>query len=196
MLIGRSKRKLKQEFERDVLPMVDRLYGFAVYLCGNREEAQDLVQDTLVKAFRSFARFTPGTNLKAWLYTIMTNTHKNNRRRRSNHWIELDESLLHGDEEIAWSKAPESPEVVAIRKTVGDTVRQGIERLPPDFRAVVLLADFEGYSYREISDILGCPMGTVMSRLHRGRRALKAALGDDAKLDLVAADEEGGRHGL
>jgi len=168
-------RRIKTEFEAQVLPLADRLFGFAYYLSGNRDDAQDLVQETLIKAFRSFSRFTPGTNLKAWLYTILANTHKNNQRRRGG-WLELDEAIQHEDETPGLHSTTDSPEVVAIRAGTREKVRRAMDRLPPEFRAVVLLADLEEYSYREIADILECPMGTVMSRLHRGRQAIKRQL--------------------
>ncbi len=166
--------------------MSERLFSFAYYLSGSRADAEDLVQDTMIKAYRSFDRFTLGTNLKAWLYTILSNTFKNNLRRRSRDWIELDENVLRGQVDRPLASVEDDPEVVALRSTLGETVRAGIEKLSPDFRAVVLLADLEGYAYREIADILGVPIGTVMSRLHRGRKALKQHL--EAAAGEVVAD--------
>jgi len=174
-----SKRGKASAFERDVMPLLDPLFGFAVYLSGNRAEAEDLVQDTLLKAYRSFDRFEPGTNLKAWLYTILTNTFRNRIRRRHD-WVELDEGAG-ADLDGPFSSGAIGPEGAAIDASVGERVREAIDRLPPDFRAVVLLADLEGYAYREIADILGVPIGTVMSRLHRGRQGLKRMLGEVAR---------------
>lgn len=168
--------------------MSERLFSFAYYLCGNRADAEDLVQDTMIKAFKSFDRFTLGTNLKAWLYTILSNTFKNNLRRRSRDWIELDEAVLGGQIERPLATVEEDPEIVALRSTLGATVRDGIDKLTPDFRTVVLLADLEGYAYREIADILSVPIGTVMSRLHRGRKALKQHLEAAAGEIVVGAE--------
>lgn len=176
MLLFSRKRKARDAFEADVLPLVDRLFGFAMYLSGDRREAEDLVQDTLVKAYRSFDRFEPGTNLRAWLYTILANTYKNRLRRRDQNWGSLDDLSPAGEAETVWSDPAIDPESVTDDADLQQRVREAIDKLPPDFRAVVLLADLEGYAYREIADILGVPIGTVMSRLHRGRQALKRHL--------------------
>ncbi len=193
MLLFSRKRKARDAFEAEVLPLVDRLYGFGVYLSGDRREAEDLVQDTLVKAYRAFDRFEPGTNLRAWLYTILANTYKNRLRRRDQGWTSLDDLSPAGEAETAWSEGSIDPEVAADDLSVQERVRAAIDKLPPDFRAVVLLADLEGYAYREIADILGVPIGTVMSRLHRGRQALKrhlAGLAAEVVPHLVGADVE------
>jgi RNA polymerase sigma-70 factor (ECF subfamily) len=193
VLLFSRKRKARDAFEAEVLPLVDRLYGFGVYLSGDRREAEDLVQDTLVKAYRAFDRFEPGTNLRAWLYTILANTYKNRLRRRDQGWTSLDDLSPAGEAETAWSEGSIDPEVAADDLSVQERVRAAIDKLPPDFRAVVLLADLEGYAYREIADILGVPIGTVMSRLHRGRQALKrhlAGLAAEVVPHLVGADVE------
>ena len=193
MLLFSRKRKARDTFEADVLPQVDRLYGFAVYLSGDRREAEDLVQDTLVKAYRSFDRFEPGTNLRAWLYTILANTYKNRLRRRDQHWASLDDLSPAGEAETAWSEGSVDPESVTDDADLQERVRGAIDKLSPDFRAVVLLADLEGYAYREIADILGVPIGTVMSRLHRGRQALKrhlAVLAAEVVPHLVGGEAE------
>jgi len=193
VLLFSRQRKARDAFEADVLPQVDRLYGFAVYLSGDRREAEDLVQDTLVKAYRSFDRFEPGTNLRAWLYTILANTFKNRLRRRDQHWASLDDLSPAGEAETAWSEGSVDPEAVTDDADLQQRVREAIDKLPPDFRAVVLLADLEGYAYREIADILGVPIGTVMSRLHRGRQALKrhlAGLAAEVVPHLVGGEAE------
>ena len=193
MLLFSRHKKAQSAFEAEVLPQLDRLYGFAVYLSGDRREAEDLVQDTLVKAYRSFDRFEPGTNLRAWLYTILANTYKNRLRRRDQHWASLDDLSPAGEAETAWSEGSVDPESVTDDADLQERVRGAIDKLSPDFRAVVLLADLEGYAYREIADILGVPIGTVMSRLHRGRQALKrhlAGLAAEVVPHLVGGEAE------
>jgi RNA polymerase sigma-70 factor, ECF subfamily len=186
-------------FERDSLSYLPSLLAVAARLTRNTAEGEDLVQDTLVKAMRAKSQFEPGTNLKAWLLRILTNTFINRYRRGS-----LERSVVDGaDADPLWDgwmstasmEAMRDPESTALRPMLEAEIRAALAELPEDFRLAVLLADVEELSYREISDILGCPIGTVMSRLHRGRRILKMKLIDHARElgivpDTVASEAE------
>ena len=160
------------------------LYSAAVRMTRNPTEAQDLVQETYLKAYRGFHSFQEGTNLKAWLYRILTNTYINSYRAKKRRPEQADvddvEDLylyrrLGG---LEGSVAGRSAEEEVLDRFTDTEVKEAVESLPEQFRMVVLLADVEGFSYKEISEILDIPMGTVMSRLHRGRRALQKALFD------------------
>lgn len=173
-------------FERDALPLAPQLYGAAVRMTRNPANAEDLVQETFLKAYRAYGTFEEGTNLKAWLYRILTNTFINNYRRDSRRPQETDLGELEdlylfrrlARETSATSST--SAEDQLLEGLVEEDIKQAIESLPENFRMVVLLADLEGFSYKEIADILDIPIGTVMSRLHRGRKALQVALWDFA----------------
>lgn len=169
-------------FEEDVTGLVPQLYGMGLRLARNRPDAEDLVQETLLKAYRSYHTFKEGTNLRAWLFRILTNTFINEYRRRSRRprETELDESGgmtpygANAYEQVrSWSRAPEDQ---LIEQIFESDILEAIENLPVIYRIPVLLADVEGLSYKEISQTLDLPMGTVMSRLHRGRNALRKAL--------------------
>ena len=169
-----------REFETLALPYLDSLYNTAYRLARNAEDAQDLVQETYLKAYRSFAQFTPGTNLKAWLFKILKNTFINEYRRRQaapreTDFADLEESL----ESMVRPEAGErikNPEEEALEHALDEGVQRALDGLPPDYRMAVVLADLEGFSYKEIAEILDVPVGTVMSRLYRGRRLLEDAL--------------------
>lgn len=173
-------------FERDALPLAPQLYGAAVRMTRNPANAEDLVQETFLKAYRAYGTFEEGTNLKAWLYRILTNTFINNYRRDTRRPQETDLGELEdlylfrrlARETSATSST--SAEDQLLEGLVEEDIKQAIESLPENFRMVVLLADLEGFSYKEIADILDIPIGTVMSRLHRGRKALQVALWDFA----------------
>jgi RNA polymerase sigma-70 factor, ECF subfamily len=179
-------------FERDALGHLPSLLAVATRLTRNSVEGEDLVQDTLLKAMRAQRQFEPGTNLKAWLLRILTNTFINRYRRGS-----LERSVVEGAEadplwdgwmSTASMEAMRDPESTALRPMLEAEIRNALADLPEDFRLAVVLADVEELSYREISDILGCPIGTVMSRLHRGRRILKMKLIDHAREMGIIAD--------
>ncbi len=173
-------------FERDAMPLAPQLYGAAVRLTRNPADAEDLVQETFLKAYRAYATFEEGTNLKAWLYRILTNTFINNYRRDTRRPQETDLGELEDlylFRRLARETSPTSSgsaEDQLLEGLIEEDIKQAIESLPENFRMVVLLADLEGFSYKEIADILDIPIGTVMSRLHRGRKALQVALWDFA----------------
>ena len=172
-------------FERDALSHLTSLTAVATRLTRSSVESEDLVQDTLVKAMRARTQFEPGTNLKAWLLRILTNTFINRYRRgsleRSVAECEDSEPLWDGWMSTASMEAMRDPESAALRPMLEAEIRVALASIPEDFRLVVILADVEELSYREIADILGCPIGTVMSRLHRGRRMLKLKLVEHAR---------------
>jgi len=169
-------------FEDDVMPLLPQLYSAALRLTRNPADAEDVLQETLLRAFRGYGGFKAGTNLRAWLYRILTNTFINRYRQQSRQPVEVELGELEdlylyrrlGEE----SGAARSAEEEALERFVDEDVRAAVESLPENFRIPVLLADVEGFSYKEIAKIMGVPIGTVMSRLHRGRKALEKALWD------------------
>ncbi|MBA2370406.1 MAG: sigma-70 family RNA polymerase sigma factor [Chloroflexi bacterium] len=179
-------------FERDALSYLDALYRTALRMTRSEEEAEDLVQETYIRAFRFQEQFEAGTNLKAWLFRILTNTFINQFRRRKSRpqtteLDDVDESALyrHMTGASAASTAAE-PEAVVLDRVVDSEVTKALEELPEKFRTVVLL-DVEGFSYKEMAEMLHVPIGTVMSRLHRGRKFLQKRLYDLARDRGIAA---------
>jgi RNA polymerase sigma-70 factor, ECF subfamily len=176
---------LRERFERDVLPLLPNLYAAALRMTRNPADAEDLVQDTYLRAFRGFSGFTEGTNLKAWLYRILTNSFINTYRKkqRQPQTVEgpddVDEWYLF--DKLGGRNVELSAETEVLDKIPDEAVKSALESLPENFRLPVLLADVEGFSYKEIAEIMDTPIGTVMSRLHRGRKALQKALWDTAK---------------
>ncbi len=174
------------------------LYTAAMRLTRNSADAEDLVQETFLKAYRAFDRFEEGTNLKAWLYKILTNTFINSyraaKRRPEKADVEDIEDLYlyHRLGELPGSQAGRSAEEELLDHITDDEVKAAIEALPEAFRIAVLLADVEGFSYKEIADITEVPIGTVMSRIHRGRKALQKTLADFAvERGLVGSPDAG-----
>ncbi len=172
--------------EEEALQHVDALYRTALRMTRNPQDAEDLVQETYFRAFRSAHQFQPGTNLRAWLFKILTNSFINQYRRRarnpqSTSLDDVEEFYLY-NHLVDSGVQPESPnpEATVIDRFAEADVIRALEQLPMEFRQVVLLADVEGFSYKEIADIVGIPVGTVMSRLHRGRRRLQKELWDYA----------------
>jgi RNA polymerase sigma-70 factor (ECF subfamily) len=170
---------LRERFERDVLPLLPSLYGAALRLTRNPQDADDLVQETYLRAFRGFGGFQEGTNLRAWMYRILTNTFINSYRKKQREPVtvpdgEVEDWYLY--DKLGASGVEASAESEVLERIPDEDVQRALEDLPENFRMAVLLADVEGFSYKEIAEILGIPIGTVMSRLHRGRKALQKAL--------------------
>lgn len=169
-------------FEREVSGYLNGLYGAAMKMTRNPSDAQDLVQETLLKAFRSFHQFKPGTNLRAWLFRIQTNTYINVYRKRQQAPAQdsLDDRENWESDRIDLDGRAQSAEVEALESLPDSDIVDALLALPEEFRLAVYFADIEGFSYREIADIMDTPIGTVMSRLHRGRKALRGLLHDVA----------------
>ena len=174
-------------FEEQALPFMDQLYAAGMRMTRNPADASDLVQETFVKAYAAFAQFQQGTNLKAWLYRIQTNTFINTYRKKQRDPYqgtidELEDWQMGGAESATRaSGSTRSAEAEAIDHLPDSAVKDALQKVPEDFRMAVYFADVEGFSYQEIADIMKTPVGTVMSRLHRGRRLLRELLADYAR---------------
>ena len=172
--------RTRREFESLALGHIDPLYSAALRLTKNERDAEDLVQDTFLRAFRFFDKFERGTNIKAWLFKILTNTFINRYRRKVKERTVVEGAAREGqNERFVARDANESaanPEQYLFDRLLSDDVLRAIDVLPIDFRLVVILADLQEFSYKEIAEILDCPVGTVMSRLYRGRKLLQKSL--------------------
>jgi RNA polymerase sigma-70 factor (ECF subfamily) len=173
-------------FQRDALPLLDSLYGAALRMTRNPADAEDLVQETMLRAYRAFDRFEEGTNLKAWLFRILTNAYINIYRKRQREPQKVSQDQIEDfdlyqelkDHDPTLGQTPES---IFLDALVDSDILAAIDDLPEQFRLAVVLSDIEGFSYAEMAEIMDVPMGTVMSRLHRGRRALQKRLWDLAR---------------
>jgi len=183
-MLRQTPEEAKQEFQEIALPHADSLYNFAFRMTRNRRDTEDLVQDTFMRAFRFFHRFEPGTNIRAWLFRILKNTFINDYRKVQRtpdqvDWAQVEDfydSVTPDD----LRKRHKNPEELLLERSVDGRVEEAVAALPPEYRAVVLLNFMEDMSYKEIAETLEIPMGTVMSRLHRGRKILQEKLHDYA----------------
>jgi len=183
-LVLESATDRNDRFERDALVFMDQLYAAALRYTKNPEDARDLVQDTYLKAFNSFHQFEEGSNLRAWLYRVLTttfiNTYRKDQRRPQLASGELEDWQL-AEAQSHTSDLGKSAEVEALENLPDSDIKRALQEIPEEFRIAVYLADVEGFSYKEIADIVEVPAGTVMSRLHRGRKLLREKLSDYAK---------------
>jgi RNA polymerase sigma-70 factor, ECF subfamily len=177
----------REAFQREAVPHIDALYGTALRMTKSESDAEDLIQETMLKAYRYFDKYEQGTNCKAWLFKIMTNTFINRYRKKQKR-----REFLVDDDHRPLQERAEAPEHTPFNesfetedqiyfKMFGDEVKRALEEMPVDFRMVVLLADLQDFAYKEIAEIMDCPIGTVMSRLYRGRRMLQARLAEYAR---------------
>jgi len=183
-LVLESAADRTTRFERDALVFTNQLYAAALRYTKNPEDARDLVQDTYLKAFSSFHQFEEGTNLRAWLYRVLTttfiNTYRKGRRQPQIANNELEDWQV-AQAQSHTSDQGKSAEQEALENLPDSDIKRALQEIPEDFRIIVYLADVEGFSYKEIAEIVGAPAGTVMSRLHRGRKQLREKLSDYAR---------------
>lgn len=166
-------------FEQTALIHLDFLYGSAVKITRNEDDAQDLVQETVMRAFRFFDKYEPGTNCKAWLYRILKNTFINHYRQQHRRPSEVDFDAIEETHEAQVKHTgtkPGNPEENLLNSVLRNDVRLALEKLPADYREALFLSLVEGFSYREIAEMVGCPIGTVMSRIHRARKLMQRDL--------------------
>jgi RNA polymerase sigma-70 factor (ECF subfamily) len=182
-VVSRNTKKKHTEFEAEALPHMDVLYNFALRTTGNEDDARDLLQETYLKAYRFWDKYEKGTNIRAWLFRIMKNSYINRYRKETKEPDKVDyEDIENFYNSIrAESTDPNDLQQQLYGNLLGDEVTRALQSLPDDFRTVVILCDIEGLTYEEIAEFVECPIGTVRSRLHRGRKLLQAKLFEYAK---------------
>jgi RNA polymerase sigma-70 factor, ECF subfamily len=182
-VVSRNTKKKHTEFEAEALPHMDVLYNFALRTTGNEDDARDLLQETYLKAYRFWDKYEKGTNIRAWLFRIMKNSYINRYRKETKEPDKVDyEDIENFYNTIrAESTDPNDLQQQLYGNLLGDEVTKALQSLPDDFRTVVILCDIEGLTYEEIAEFVECPIGTVRSRLHRGRKLLQAKLFEYAK---------------
>ncbi len=173
----------QEDFEEEIVPHLDAMYNFALRLTSDPSDAEDLVQDTIVKAYRFFSSYEKGTNAKAWLFRILKNSYINNYRKQSKQPNQVDYDEVSSFYETIRADRTDTSDLEdkMFRELIDDDISNALEELPEDFRTVVLLCDVEGFTYEEIANMLDVPIGTIRSRLHRGRNLLKAQLKEYAE---------------
>lgn len=181
--LTRDEQKKQKDFDEEIIPHMDALYNFALRLTTDPNDAEDLVQDTIVKAYRFFSSYEKGTNAKAWMFRILKNSFINNYRKTSKKPSQVDYDEVSSYYESIRAERTETSDLESLmfREMMDDDLSTALKRLPEDFRTVVLLCDVEGYTYEEIANMLDVPIGTIRSRLHRGRNLLKTELLEYAK---------------
>lgn len=181
--LTKEEVRKQEDFEEEIIPHLDAVYNFALRLTSDPNDAEDLVQDTIVKAYRFFSSYEKGTNAKAWLFRILKNSYINNYRKKSKqpNQVDYDEVATFYETIRAERTDTSDLEDRMFRDLVDDDISNALEELPEDFRTVVLLCDVEGFTYEEIANMLDVPIGTIRSRLHRGRNLLKAQLMEYAR---------------
>lgn len=182
-IINQSEKARHREFEKEVIPHMSAMYNFALRMTADEEDAQDLVQETLMKAYRFFDSFEKGTNCKAWLFRILKNSFINKYRKTAKEPNKIDYDEIKDFYNIIKDESadPNDLESQLFGEVLDDDITGALQRIPADFRAVVVLCDIEGLTYEEIAEMVGCPVGTVRSRLHRGRKLLKDSLQEYAR---------------
>jgi RNA polymerase sigma-70 factor (ECF subfamily) len=193
--VPKALRKRQTEFEAEAFPHKDILFNFALRTTGNRDDANDLLQETFMKAFRFWDKYEKGTNIRAWLFRIMKNSYINHYRKETREPGMVDYDDVENFYDSIRDDSTESNDLQKsmYRNMLSDEVTQALQSLPEDFRTVVILCDIEGLTYDEIAEFLNCPIGTVRSRLHRGRKVLEEKLHDYAvERGLVEESEMSG----
>ncbi|WP_421773147.1 sigma-70 family RNA polymerase sigma factor [Gracilimonas sp.] len=181
--LTRDEKQKQKDFDEEIIPHMDALYNFALRLTTDPNDAEDLVQDTIVKAYRFFSSYEKGTNAKAWMFRILKNSFINNYRKTSKKPSQVDYDEVSSYYESIRAERTETSDLESLmfREMMDDDLSYALKRLPEDFRTVVLLCDVDGYTYEEIANMLDVPIGTIRSRLHRGRNLLKTELLEYAK---------------